>query len=77
MNDGLESSDLVTKIKQSCVMGTWPILVAALLACWDCVGSNPTEAWISVSCACYVLSGRGLCVGLITRPEEPYHLWVV
>jgi L-aminopeptidase/D-esterase-like protein len=25
---------------------------------------------MSVSCDCCVLSGRGLCVGLITRPEE-------
>jgi hypothetical protein len=24
-----------------------------------------------------VLSGRGLCVGLITRPEESYRLWCV
>jgi hypothetical protein len=27
---------------------------------------------MSVSCGCCVLSGRGLCVGLITRPEESY-----
>jgi hypothetical protein len=33
-------------------------------------GSNPTGAWISVCCDCCVLSGRGLCVGLITRTEE-------
>jgi len=24
-----------------------------------------------------VLSGRGLCEGLITRPETPYRLWRV
>ena len=28
--------------------------------------------WMSVSCECCVLSGRGLCDGLITRPEESY-----
>jgi hypothetical protein len=28
-----------------------------------------------VCCECCVLSGRGLCDGLITRPEEPYRLW--
>ena len=28
-------------------------------------------------CDCCVLSGRGLCVGLITRPEEPYRVWCV
>jgi len=26
---------------------------------------------------CCVLSGRGLCVRLITRPEESYRLWRV
>ena len=26
--------------------------------------------WMFVSCECCVLSGRDLCVGLITRPEE-------
>jgi hypothetical protein len=32
---------------------------------------------MSVSCECCVLSGRGLCDGLITRPEESYRLWCV
>jgi hypothetical protein len=31
----------------------------------------PSGAWMSVSCECCVLSGRGLCVGLITRPRSP------
>jgi hypothetical protein len=30
----------------------------------------PPEAWTSVLCECCVLSGRCLCVRLITRPEE-------
>jgi hypothetical protein len=30
----------------------------------------PPGAWMSVSYECCVLSGRGLCVGLITRPES-------
>ena len=30
------------------------------------------EAWLSVSCEVCVLSGRGRCDGLITRPEESY-----
>jgi hypothetical protein len=34
-------------------------------------------AWMSVCCECCVLSGRGLCDGLITRPEESYRLWRV
>jgi len=28
-----------------------------------------------VFCEGCVLSGRGFCVGLITRPEESYRLW--
>ena len=34
-------------------------------------------AWMSVSSECCVLSGRGLCDGLIIRPEEPYRVWCV
>jgi len=30
-----------------------------------------------VCCECCVLSGRGLCDKLITRPEESYRLWCV
>jgi len=30
-----------------------------------------------VCCEFCVLSGRGLCDGLITRPEESYWLWRV
>jgi hypothetical protein len=32
---------------------------------------------MSVCCKCCVLSGRGLCDGPITRPEESYWLWCV
>jgi hypothetical protein len=28
--------------------------------------------WMSVSRECFVLSGKGICVGLITRPKEFY-----
>ena len=41
------------------------------------MGSNPTGAWIFVCCECRVLSGRGLCDELITRPEESYRLCCV
>jgi hypothetical protein len=42
------------------------------------VGSNPAGGILfSVCCECCVLSGRGLCVGLITRPEESCRLWCV
>ena len=30
-----------------------------------------------VCCECCVLSGRGLCDEVITRPEESYRLWCV
>jgi hypothetical protein len=42
------------------------------------VGSNPIGAWMFVCFVCCVLSGRGLCDELITRPEESsYRLWRV
>ena len=41
-------------------------------------GERPAAAhllrWIFVYCECRVLSGRGLCDELITRPEESYRL---
>ena len=37
----------------------------------------PPGAWVFVCCECCVLSGRGLCDGLIIRPEEFYRLWRV
>ena len=53
-----------------------PISVAAPSKAWVCgsllagtAGSNPTRG-VDVCCECCVLSGRGLCIGLITRPEE-------
>jgi hypothetical protein len=36
---------------------------------------TPPGAWMSVSYECCVLSGRGLCVRLTTRPEESYQMW--
>ena len=47
---------------------------ARLLRLWVRI---PPEAWKFVCCECCVLSGRGLCDGLITRPEESYRLWCV
>ena len=37
----------------------------------------PPGAWMFFCCECRVLSGRGLCDELITRPEESYRLWCV
>ena len=47
---------------------------ARLLRSWVRI---PPGAWIFVCCECCVLSGRGLCDKLITRPEESYRLWCV
>jgi len=49
-------------------------VAARLLGLWVQI---PPGAWMSVSCECCVLSGRGLCDGLITHPEEFYRLWWV
>jgi hypothetical protein len=62
----------------------WPIPVAAWSKVWVCgrslawiADSNPAGIWMSVSCECCVLSGRGLCFGLIARPEKFYRVWCV
>ena len=47
---------------------------ARLLRSWVRI---PPGAWIFVCCECRVLSGRGLCDELITRPEESYRLYCV
>ena len=48
---------------------------ARLLRSWVLI---PPGAWIFVCCECRVLlSGRGLCDELITRPEESYRLCCV
>ena len=44
---------------------------ARLLRSWVRI---PPGAWMSVCCEYCVLSDRGLCDGLITRPEESYRL---
>jgi len=47
---------------------------ALLLRLW--VRISPW-AWMSVCCEFNALSGTGLCVELITRPEEPNRVWRV
>ena len=37
----------------------------------------PPRAWMYVCCECCVLSVRGLCDELITRPEESCRMWCV
>ena len=48
--------------------------VTPLLRFWVRI---PPWTWMSLCCECCVLSGRGLCVELITRPEESYRMWCV
>jgi hypothetical protein len=49
-----------------------PIPVAArLLGLWVHI---PLGSGMSVFCECCVLSGLGLCVGTITRPEQSYRV---
>ena len=45
---------------------------ARLLRSWVRI---PLGAWMFIYCECCVLSGRGLCDGLITRSGESYRLW--
>jgi len=45
--------------------------VARLLRLWFGI---PPRAWMFVCCECCVLSARGFCDELITRPEESYRL---
>jgi len=58
----------------------WP----CRLRCWSAAARLlglrvriPPGTWMSVSCECRMLSGRGLCVYLITRREEFYWMWCV
>ena len=48
--------------------------VACLLGFWVRI---PPWVWKFVCRECCVLTGRGLCDELITRPEESYRLWCV
>jgi hypothetical protein len=60
-----------------------PIPVAVRSKKWVCsrsldgiAGLNDAESMgIFVPCDWCVLSGRGFCDGLITRPEESYRVW--
>jgi len=47
---------------------------ARLLTLWVRI---PPGSWMSVCCECCVLSGRGLCFGLITRSKESCRVWCV
>ena len=63
-----------------CCRSQWPrdlrrmSAAARLLRSWVRI---PPGAWIFFCFECCVLSGRGLCDELITRPQESYRLWCV
>ena len=66
--------------KQQPCRSQWPrglrrrSTAACLLRSWFRI---PPRAWMFVCCECCVLSGTGLCDGLIIRSEESYRLWRV
>jgi hypothetical protein len=68
----------MTQLLLSVCRSQWPCglrrrsSAARLLRLWVPI---PPEAWMFVCCECCVLSGRGLCDGLITCPEESYRMW--
>ena len=68
-----DSSGRVISSSQRPLPGERPA-AAHLLRSWVRI---PPGAWIFVCCECLVLSGRGLCDELITRPEESYRLWCI
>ena len=76
----LHVSRIRVKLEYKICRSQWPRVLrcssaaAHLLRSWVRI---PPGAWIFVCCECCVLSGRGLCDELITRPEESYRLWCV
>ena len=62
---------MLTK-RQSC----WPRGLRRVSADAGVAGSIRPGTWLSIFCECCVLSGRGLCIGLITRAEESYRVCV-
>ena len=71
---------VIIKCKKWTSRSQWPRRLrrrssaAHVLILWILI---PPGAWMFVCCGCCVLSSRGLCDGLITRPEESYRLWRV
>jgi len=76
----LKNVELLGKVIQMNRRSQWPrglrrrSTAARLLRSWVRI---PPRAWMFVCCECCVLSGRGLCDGLIIRSEESYRLWRV
>ena len=73
-------TELFFLCKLSLCRSQWPrglrrrSAAARLLRSWVRI---PPGEWMFVCCECCVLSGRGLCDELITRPDESYRPWYV
>ena len=67
----------VTLINRSIPVAAWPKAWVCGCSLDGIAGSNPSGDIDFFSCECYVLSGRGLCDGPISRPEESYRVWCV
>jgi hypothetical protein len=71
---------LLAEALGGCFRSQWPrglrgrSAAARLLKLWDWILPG---TWMSLCCDYCVLSGRGFCDELITRPEESYRLWCV
>ena len=69
----------ITSVTTGC-RSQWPCCLrrrsaaARLLRLWVRI---PPGTLMSICCECCVLSDRGLCDELITRPEESYQMWCV
>jgi hypothetical protein len=61
--------------KYSCSRSRWPRGLWSF-ACWDC-GFECRRGHGCLSLVNVVCSGKGLFVGLITRPEDSYRVWCV
>ena len=68
----LKYPDIVPPIPVAARSKLW-VYVSSLAGLWVRI---PPWEWIRVCCGCCMLSGRGLCVGPITRPEESYSVIV-
>jgi len=71
--------DSINHNNSYCRYSYLPICTAVPNSCTENTSEKkiPQEAYLSVCCEWFVLSGRGLCDELITRLEESYWLWCV
>ena len=77
---GMTAVRVLTRYRSVVCRSQWPRVLrrrsaaARLLRSWIRI---PPGACMFVCCECCVLSGRGLCDELITRPEESCRLWCI